>query len=235
MFVKLVSRVLPALGLALAAALSHGAIVLRTGVDSGGSVMAPGSTDTHWRISVDNKQTYTDTKVLYPLLNPSNYLGGGQICCGMETVASTAAWISDPSVTATTSSTLWGVQEDVWIETTFSLAGYDLNSVALSGAWRIADYSLGVYLNGQLIPGTSPGYGTWIADISLSVAAGSSLFVDGTNKLEFRAQSVNSGWDGLWFDGTVTGRQVDAQVPVPQTLGLVLTGLAALAWRRRRA
>jgi len=227
-------RAAVALGFAAVAASASADIVVRTGVDAGGSVMAPGSMDTRWRISVDDKQTYTDTKVLYPLVNPNDVYSGGQICCGMQTVANTAAWISDPSVSASSPNTQWGVGEDVWIETSFDLTGYDLATVAFSGLWRVADHSLGIYLNGNLIPGTAIN-STWGSDHAVSVALGSSSFLQGVNTLEIRASSLNSGWDGLWMDATVTGRQPGGTVPVPATLALAVLGLGLVAAQRRRA
>ena len=210
-------------------------IILRTGVDSSNVVMAPGSTDTAWQISIDDKATYTDSKVLYPLKDPNNVFSGGQICCGMETVANTAAWVSDPSVIPTTGSTAWGVNEDVWLRRRFDLSGYDLSTVSLTGTWRIADWSFGIYLNGNLIAGTNTGTGIskWDVDTAVSVAAGSAFFLNGINTLELRGQSLNSGWDGFWFDGAVDGRQVGA-VPEPATLSLVAIGAAGLMARRRR-
>jgi hypothetical protein len=206
-------------------------IILRTGVDGSNAVMAAGSLDARWKISVDDKATYTDAKVLY----------AAQKCCGMDTAGSSAAWISDPSVTDASASTQWGVGEDVWIKTTFDLSGYDLSTVGLAGLWRLADWTFGVYLNDVLLAGTAIGdcggnqgsCGTWFADRALSVSTGSALFTSGVNTLEFRGRSVNGGWDGLWFDGTVTGREATA-LPLPGTLPLLGIALLALRAARRR-
>jgi len=138
-------------------------------------------------------------------------------------------------VIPTTGSTAWGVNEDVWLRRRFDLSGYDLSTVSLTGTWRIADWSFGIYLNGNLIAGTNTGTGIskWDVDTAVSVAAGSAFFLNGINTLELRGQSLNSGWDGFWFDGAVDGRQVGA-VPEPATLSLVAIGAAGLMARRRR-
>jgi hypothetical protein len=158
----------------------------------------------------------------------------------METVANTAAWVSDPSINDTVATTAWGVDKMVYIRHNFDLTGYDLSTVALGGTWRIADWTMGIYLNGNLIPGTDIGkgnpatQGTWFSDHLLSVAAGSAFFVAGVNTLEFQAQSINSGWDGLWFDGAVTGRQTGGgEIPEPSSLLLLAGGAVALTLKAR--
>ena len=226
--------VLVAFGLVSSAAAAP--IILRTGVDSSNAVMAPGSIDTAWQISIDDKATYTDSKVLYPLKNPSDPFSGGQICCGMETVANTAAWVSDPSVVPDNGNTAWGISQDVWLKRSFDLTGYDLSTVSLNAIWRIADFSFGLYLNGNLLAGTNTGNTPkWAVDTPLLIPAGGGLFVNGINTLELRGQSVNSGWDGFWFDGAVDGRVTDTNpVPEPATLSLLALGSSVLAVRRRR-
>jgi hypothetical protein len=92
---------------------------------------------------------------------------------------------------------------------------------------------LGIYLNGDLIPGTTIN-NTWASNFAVNVALGSSSFLQGVNTLEIRASSLNSVWDGLWMDATVTGRQPGGTVPVPATLALAALGLGLVAVQRRR-
>ena len=206
------------------------AATIRTGVNAGNTVLAPGTTDPTWTISTDGGATFSSTKVLYP----------AQICCGMETVAGTAAWVSDPSIVDGNAATAWGIDQMVYIRRTIDLTGFDLSTVALGGTWRIADWTMGIYLNGNLIPGTNIGkgdqgtQGTWFSDHAFSVAAGSPFFVAGLNTLEFQAQSINSVYDGIWFDGTLTGRQVGGDVPEPSSLLLLAGGVAAMALKAHR-
>ena len=203
--------------MALASPALAGTISLKTGED-GGSLIAQGAVDSDWEISVQGA-AFTNAVRSYD----------AQICCGMETVASSAAWITDPSVVAGSTSTGWGVGISATLRTTFDLTGADLSTAELTGTWRFADNTLGIFLNGNLIPGTDlGGTSTWASDFTLgSVTTG---FVAGTNTLTFVGDSINSTWDGLWFDGQVTY----AAVPLPASLPLMLAGLGALYGVARR-
>jgi hypothetical protein len=226
----LTRRIAPALLLLtafFATTVDASPLILNTGVDNTSTVLAAGSLDPNWTISTDGGTTFLAAKVLYPV----------QLCCGMESANPAAAWISDQSVNSTSPATGWGINEPVYLRRTFDLTGMDLSTVSLTGNWRLADWTFGVRVNGNLVPGTAIGNcggnqacGTWGADFPLNVAASSGFFVSGLNVLEFEGQSLNGGWDGLHLVA-----QVDAQaVPEPATLLLTLTGISA-AVRRRRA
>lgn len=200
-------------------------INLNTGTDATGSVLAAGTLDPFWTISTDGT-TFTAARVAYPA--PS-----GQICCGMDTVDGSAAWISTPNVTASDPATTWGISNIVYARRSFDLTGFDLDTVSLAGELRVADSSAGLYLNGTLVPGThANGTYTFQFDIAFSIAAGSSAFVQGINTLELRGTSVNSQWDAMYLTTTVSG--VTAPVPEPETWALFFAGLGILALVRSK-
>lgn len=206
-----------AAGLVAAAAAQAAAVGLNTGVDASNNVLSQGAVDPHWTISVNGGSTFTSARVNF----------AAQICCGMETVANTAAWITD-SGTAGSPNTGWGIGNTVYLRTTFDLSGFDLGSTALAGSWRVADNLVGIFLNGNQVQG--PIGSTWGSNFSVGASSG---FNQGLNTLEFRATSINSTWDGLWLDATVRGADRNA-VPEPASAALVLSAMAALAVARRR-
>lgn len=211
-----------AVALAMATATaSHAAIDLHSGTDAAGTVLAAGTLDPFWTISTDGT-TFTAARVAYPGAYPD--FGSGQTCCGMDTVDATAAWITTPDVIATSPSTSWGMGNTVYARRSFDLSTYELDTVALTGKFRVADTAMGVYLNGHLLGGTSGLGMTFDSDHPFSVAAGSGWFVAGSNTLEMRGTSVNSVWDAFWLSTTVTGNP--APVPEPETWALLIGGLA---------
>lgn len=219
--------------IAAAAALSAGVaqadIDLNTGTAADGTVLAAGSLDPFWTISTNGADFFA-ARVAYPGAYPD--MNSGQTCCGMDTVPGTAAWVTMPGVVATSPVTGWGVNTMVYLRRTFDLSGYDTDTVALTGKFRVADAGRGIYINGNLISGTDYGGGfTFSSDLSFSFDAGSGLFIDGINTIEMRGTSVNDVWDAFWLQTNVTGEM--APVPEPGTWALLGAGLGLLALRKR--
>jgi hypothetical protein len=210
-FTFLVSALVPAMGHATT-------ITLRTGVDAGLTPLGQNVADPFWTISVQGGAFV-----------PAEVVNSQVICCGMATVTAEARWISDPSVTAGSATTGWGVGPTAIVRRSFDLTGIDLATVALNGAWRVADNRQGVYLNGHLLTGTATGAG-YQADQTIQVLAASGFFLPGVNVLELRGTSANSQFDGFWFSGTVTGDPI--AVAEPATLTLLALGLASVRARR---
>jgi hypothetical protein len=206
-------------------------LTLLTGVNAGGTVLAAGTLDPFWTISVQGGG-FAAAKVLFP----------AQICCGMETAGTQAAWISDPTVTSGSANTGWGVGPTAIARRTFDLTGFDLGTTGLAGSWRVADFRGGIYLNGTLIAAaTAVSAGLicpcdWQIDQAFSVVNGSPLFLPGLNVLELRGSSTNSQFDGFWLAATVRDAGTSTAVPEPATLTFLGLGLAGLraTFRRRR-
>lgn len=230
----------PALAGALLASLLSGTshaipapatLNLNTGTDANGTVLAAGTLDPFWTISTDGIG-FSAARVAYPGAYPN--FGSGQTCCGMETVGNSAAWITTPSVVATSPSTGWGVGNIVYARRTFDLSAFDLDTVGLSGSLRVADSAAGLFINGTLVAGTNASGGfTFAQDVAFNVASGSGVFLAGLNTLELRGTSVNDVWDAMWLSTTVTGQT--APVPEPGTWAMLLAGLGAIGlWRSSR-
>lgn len=195
---------------------------LLTGVDAAQTPLGENVADPFWTISVQGGAFVA-----------AEVVNSEVICCGMATVGGQARWISDPSVTDGSSVTGWGIGPTAMARRTFTLSGVDLSTATLFGSWRVADLRQGIYLNGNLIgASTADGGSAWGADQAFNLAAGSGFFVNGLNTLELRGTSINSNWDGFWFDGTVYARDT---VPEPATVLLVGGALGAVLVRRRRA
>src|SRR5262245_10217975 len=125
----------------LTTAESLGAVIfVRTGVDATLTPLGENVADPFWEISVRS----------LPLV-AAEVVNVEVICCDMDTASANARWISDPSVTAGSPSTNWGVGETAIARRTFDLTGFNLSTTSMTGVWRVADGRFGVYLNGVLI------------------------------------------------------------------------------------
>lgn len=205
-------------------------IVLRTGVDGALTPLPQNAVDPFWSIKIGGGPV-TSAEVVNDEVT----------CCEMEEVeAGVARWISDPSVTDGSENTGWGTGNSnlVIASRSFDLTGFDLSTVSMTGEWRVADWRLGIYINGNLVGGTNTGVGVPGWQDNQAFFAGLGFFINGVNTIEMHGTSVNSQFDAFWMDAAVTGdllQQEPAPVPEPGTLALFGAGALLAARRIRRS
>jgi hypothetical protein len=183
----------------------------------------------------------------------SQDLVAGSIGFGNPTVGwatgPTANWVSVTNSTHPISGANVGspdINATVNYSIHFSLTGFDLSTVVISGAWTADDLGLGILVNGHSISATAlpTGGNPWSQVYSFAFNSSTPGFTSdlhsGVNTLTFSVDQVDNNYDGLIVssltgNGILTVNEAGAGVPEPGSILLIATGLGIVALRRRRA
>lgn len=214
-------------------------IIFGTGVNGSGTALATGSVDPHWIVSG----------------GPTAYVGAGANAIEASAIGVPLGWpitggpYASPSGSAPFAQWIAPVPDPLTMtssadaefdySTTFDLTGFQLNTVEVKGFWSADNETLGLYLNGVLIPATTiAGTPADFEFLTLSPFDLTTGFTGGVNTLSVHTLNKNTGNpnpSGVIVQVSSTGI---AAVPEPGTLavvssGLLLLGLVSKRKRRR--
>ena len=186
-----------------------------TGVDASHAALVGNVADSHWTLA-GGATTYTGlTNGQFP--NPP--------------------WVADTAtsrwVTPTTNAGVYDLDHSTdgiyTYTTTFSLAGYQVGTAALSGQFASDNTVDAITLNGNVITGSGGSY-----DAYQTFSATPNSFVAGLNTLTFTVRNFANGSGsnptGLRVDATATA----AVVPEPATWALFVGGFGVVGFATRR-
>jgi hypothetical protein len=201
------------LAAALAAAVPAGAVTIaglyNTGVDNAGVATTGNGVDLHWTLT-----------------------GGTAFTGGTNGNFPIGPWLAETSTSrwiTPTNNAADGVGSPFVFVETFSLAGLNPTTAALSGRFSGDNGVTAVFLNGTLISSGADGFTAFTA-----FSAASSAFVAGTNTLTFDLRN-DGGPAGLRVEVAGTA-DASAVVPEPAMWGLMIVGfgMVGVSARRRR-
>lgn len=187
---------LPLLG--TASAFADAITFFNTGVSANGSLLAAGSSDSHYNLIYNPDGANETSRATTPN-------------SGWASNTRSAGWISPGA----SGNTFWNAGNYIY-ETTLDLTGYDPATAVLTGALAVDDCVF-IYLNHAGSPlVVSSGYS------SLSAFTINSGFVSGLNYVDFVVENDN-GPTGLLVANT--SARASALTPEPAALLLVATGI----------
>ncbi|HWB55149.1 MAG TPA: hypothetical protein VG722_13185 [Tepidisphaeraceae bacterium] len=212
------------LALAAGCVLAMGSLVhattianLATGLDGSGNLIGSGGvTDANWTSTVD--ATYDSDGSTQTVFSNNADWFGGWLSNGPN-----SDWIARRANVTDNGPAPYSFAR------TFSLTGYDLSSVTISGSWTLDDQGT-LSINGHQI--SSLGNSNWGSMHSFTVP--NADLVQGTNSLVITITSDDRFLEGVRLEGLVTGT---AAVPLPAAAygGLTLLGLLSIRSRKQRA
>lgn len=162
--------------------------LFNTGVDSVGTPLGHGATDTHYRLVAPSPVTGT------PIV--ATKVGGFPI----------PPWVDDNTISAWITPATGTVSPagDYIYETTFDLTGMDVSTASLAGRWATDDTGTDILLNGTSTGVTSGGFGSFTP---FQIPSGSG-FIAGPNTLTFRVNNAGTGTNPSGLRVEITGLAV---------------------------
>ena len=180
--------------------------VYNTGVDAAHAVLAAGAIDPHY---ANGTTTVFVEGTINSLWLPN---------------ASTSKWVGPD---AGDGSSLSGGTYTLTYRTTVDLTGFNAASAAITGRWATDNTGVDILLNGVSKGLTSTGFSAY------SNFALSSGFVSGVNTIDF-SWANSGGPGGLRVEFLTANANLNSQTPEPASIALMLSGVAALAFFRRK-
>jgi hypothetical protein len=192
--------------------------LFNTGVDAAGTPLANGASEQHYVFVTSptyDGNTFSTTPRVATSAN--GYPVGPWVGDNLA-----SAWIGPKSDAA-----LDGSIADYVYELTFSLAGLDAATAAITGQWSTDDSGVNILVNGQSTGLSASGY------TGFSSFAITSGFIAGTNTLDFIVHNIG-GPTGLRVEMSGTAAPLGA-VPEPTSWAMMLAGFAmvGIAMRKR--
>jgi len=221
---------------AMSVTLSAASFAAPVGIFGTGVGVSEGAADARWSYAYDTNGPPMNGQAVVLTFPDHHYLPGfGTPVGDWVPNQSNAKWIStsDSDTTIPTSSGFTGENVRVTYATSFDLAAFVANSVALAINWTGDDDLERVLLNGNVVhdySGTCCGWGILHA---LQITTG---FVRGTNTLAFEVRNDDNFKEGIIVQASGEGQllaDADTPVPAPATLPLLAAGLIALRALRR--
>lgn len=203
--------------------------VFSTGVDDTGAALADAAEDTHYQLVI-NANGDNDVPAVVHNSNIFPIVAGPWLA---DTAVS--KWISPiaDSVAAGGLSHDGGEGPGTYVyRTTFNTAGFDPESIIITGKWSSDNLGLGIRVNDS--PTGITGDGNFGAYANFRIASDKASFISGLNTLDFVVQNgdAEQGYTGLRVDGLlVLGTRVPTTSLPPISISISASGKPVISFQ----